>query len=57
MSTYVADTPEAAERLGITGTHVCLTVIAAERIPQAVEDGTLTSAIEPPESSDGARLS
>jgi hypothetical protein len=33
--------------LGIAGTHVCLTVIPAERIPQGVEDGTLTSAAEP----------
>jgi hypothetical protein len=47
VSTYVAGTQEVAERLGIAGTHVCLTVIEAERIPQAVEDGTLTSAAEP----------
>jgi hypothetical protein len=47
MSTYVANTQQAAERLGITGTHVCLTVITAERIPRATEDGTLTEALEP----------
>jgi hypothetical protein len=47
MGTYVASTQEVAERLGLTGTHVCLTVIEAERIPQAVEDGTLTEAAEP----------
>jgi hypothetical protein len=47
MGTYIAGTQEVAERLGITGTHVRLTVIPAERIPQAVEDGTLTEAAEP----------
>jgi hypothetical protein len=47
MSTYVADTQEAAERLSIVGTHVCLTVVAAGRIPQAVDDGMLTEAAEP----------
>jgi hypothetical protein len=47
VSTYVASTQEVAERLGITGTHVCLTLITAERIPRAVEDGTLTEAEEP----------